>query len=1236
MSVLIKPPSAINKLREISFSNLTLQYTSKDFYKKYFFHRFRNFKSFTDQLADLNAEDPTIQYEYEGLMFDDLDNFDFRHLLFDYFFSTRTGDDADVEMGVGLDFNSNDDIPSSPNNLPDYEALKWIPFNDIYTFEAPDYSDPNSSSFAAKSKKISLHTYPSFKTVLNGENEFNKNWFKHFRLNDEAQVDILTNNGNVTVPITQLYIHLSEMDEKFPADVVEVNYTTTKKIDGKITNYDEVRSLISKVNDYSEVNFNDPIWKIIIDGDVETVESVWQLKDIGGQKVLGLCMGDNENNIIHERYSNGQLYAVNIPSENIYRNTSSETPTYETITIPLKNNIILKSNLALPYSGYNNDGNNPEIELDEYTPLNYCKEDVEYVDVEAYLSNITDATALNSAITNLLYSHYIGKLFVMGKTNMRAKPYDEDRSVAFNPFDSFSNYLDENGYVYLDIIRKDLNARIANFAVGGLAGESATYPWKDENEKISYKLFSKFEIETHYVSGEVIDGEITADGGEYFLTLKIKSIPLSQIKEKASPMGNIFGASSFKDAYNLYGEKHSLSDYMTSFRFFDPIVMDTNTNDVDGNLDSRFWFCSRDTFGAACPSLNNTFFNNIDSFKEGLEQIVSNDQTASDPLLNSTMTDVHVYFGMFMGEGLWQKGMEIIIDQNFSDHSLIKQLFTDMETEFEFIAVQHDINDFDFTSDNLPEATEVTSPFNLPHNIKVEGKTIMPQIMFFIPWNYNQAKERWWLYEKAFMADDTSTMGDVELYNYSQTKQYSSCYVQYKEEVRDIDQYVHDYHDEDFSAIIERIPVDREIITTAADMLYAYRPVRHFIQLYDSLLENPGQVGYKFDLSFAYTNGVANANVSTFWDYLLEAEYVVDVDALDELKNQKQLTGTYYYLLSNEGADLILPGHNLYEYTVITPGDPNPPAFFRPGDIVSLSIKGIFDNKDSVEIKSPTINEIVKGVSHQYTSEFRGVQSEFVRSQLIQGGTHFNSAIELNNDRAEALSSPYGDCWVKIGDIEEANYDGGYKMVNHNYYLPSDWALNGVFVTGKQWSNGTDVIYNSYNPSIAHFFIDNESEISYSLSKSGIIDMNKLISESKLYLGSFVIPPKGYFNINENSINVNDDHQQSLSLIKEKQNNDVQDMKLELYNIIQENDRENLNGLMFSSYAVATQTVKLQPITQEDKNLFNNIKEGTFIYQDNICKGTVMKKINNTYMIIVKLYNATNMINSNSKIKIVF
>lgn len=1234
MTSLIKPP-ALNDIGKSSFSKLSFNYTSKDFYKKYFFHKFRDFKSFTDQLAALNVNEDGITYEYEGTMLSGNDvDFDFRHLLFDYFFSNRVGIDKDIEMGIGLDFASSE-ISPSPNNLPDYDIFEWIPFNNIYKFETPDYSDPNSSLYAAKSKKVSLQTYPSFFSTLNDSSEFNKNWFKHFRLNEEAQVEILSNNGNVTVPITQLYIHLSELDERFPLAIDQVNYTTTKKIDGTVTNYDEVRAKIAGLNDYSEANFEDPIWKIIVDGDVETVESAWQLKDINGQKVIGICMSDDENNIIHERHSNGQLYAVNIPSENIYRYNDSEAPIVEELIIPLKNNIVLKSDLSLPYSGYNNDGSNPEITLTDYTPANYCKENVEYVNVEDHLK-LLSGSALTSAITNLLYSHYIGKLFVMGKTNMRAKPYsyDEDRIVAFSAVEKWSDYYDEDGYVPLDIIRKDLNVRITNFiSMGGTPlDENLTYPWS-ENGKISYKLFSKFEIDTHYVSGEVIDGEIYDEDGSYFLKLKVKSVPLSQIKEKASPLGNIFGPSSFKQYYDMYGEKHSLSDYMTSFRFFDPIVLQTNTND-GSNLDSRFWFSNKDTFGAHAGSLNNSFFNSISSFKLGLESIVANDQTPTDALTTSTISDAQVYFGMFMGEGLWQKGFEIIIDQNFSDHPLIKQLFADMENEFQFIAVQHDVTDFDFTYNNLPEGTELVPPYNFTHNELVEGKTIMPQLMFFLPWIYNTAKERWWLYEKASMAEDESTMNAVQLYNYSLTKQHSTCYIQYKEEERDSSQYVLDYVNSDFDTILTRHAIGGELVGTAADMIYAYRPVRHYIRLNDGIYEDPGI--YKFDLATLYTNDVNNATVSDYWEYLMTSDYSLDRDLLDELMTQKQLSGTHYYLLSNDGVELILPDHILYDYTIISPGSQEPPVFFRPGEPISLSIKGIFNNKDSVEIISPTINEIVNGVSIQYNSEFRGVQTDYVRSQIEQGWTHFSPQIEMNNARAKSLSSPYGDCWVKVGDIEDADYEGGYKMVNHNYYMPTDWAINGIFVTGKQWANGSDVIYYSYNPTIAHFYIDDESEISYSLSKSGVVNMNRLNSENKLYLGSFIVPPKGFFNTNDNVINVGDDNQQSISLVKEKQNNDIQDMQHDLTAVIQENDRENLNGLMFSGYAIATQSVKLQVLSSDDKTLFNNIKEGTYVYQDNINKGIVMKKIDNSYLLIIKLYNASNMINNNSKLKFVF
>ena len=59
---------------------------------------------------------------------------------------------------------------------------------------------------------------------------------------------------------------------------------------------------------------------------------------------------------------------------------------------------------------------------------------------------------------------------------------------------------------------------------------------------------------------------------------------------------------------------------------------------------------------------------------------------------------------------------------------------------------------------------------------------------------------------------------------------------------------------------------------------------------------------------------------------------------------------------------------------------------------------------------------------------------------------------------------------------------------------------------GKQWENKTDIIYYAYNPNIAHFFIDANSEIYYTVNKSNMANLNNIEGSAQLYLGSFIVP----------------------------------------------------------------------------------------------------------------------------------
>ena len=164
------------------------------------------------------------------------------------------------------------------------------------------------------------------------------------------------------------------------------------------------------------------------------------------------------------------------------------------------------------------------------------------------------------------------------------------------------------------------------------------------------------------------------------------------MKAKTSPLGQIFGQSAFEE-YETYGEKLSLNKYMTSFRFFDPSVMSDHTDNSSSKLNSKYMFVNRDTFGAFSPTLNNDFYEDIDAFDSDL---VINSENQSVSAESAFFTDLQVYFGFFMGQGLWQKGFEIIIDQNFAAHPTINALFTDIETEFNFTAVARDVNEYDF------------------------------------------------------------------------------------------------------------------------------------------------------------------------------------------------------------------------------------------------------------------------------------------------------------------------------------------------------------------------------------------------------------------------------------------------------------------------------------------------------------------------------------------------------------
>lgn len=1234
-------------LKSIPKFNLFV-YINQDFYRKVFFHKFHSFQTFKDQLDVLN-DNPTYAYEYTGTLLDDVNStkFNFTHLFFDYFYPTREGSDSNIELGVSV-YVENE---TNANNLPDYDSLKWIPFCDINKPYITSYTDEDSLMFTGHDARTSLKTYPDFYNTINNEKTFNKQWLQYFRVDDTAQIQ-LAQGVNPSI-IESIYLYAHTLDQPFPSLVDYCNYITTKLAEAKVTNYNEVMA-ITTANTWSEINFLNTVNKTqgfqAGVGKPVTVECAWQVKSVNGRTVIAICPSNSEQNIVHERDpKTGELYAINIPSENIYRGSDQYWPTSEKISIALKRNVHIKGDVLPPTSYFATQTTEQGTwgDLDVLTPTAYAEQQMPYggtdtlPDLNEYFKTLTAAE-----IASFVATQYMGKLFVCGKTDMRAKPYDPDRSSTGYDWTN----KDSDDYVALDEIAFDLHRRaLAYIAAGNTPGvESATYPFLDSLGKLSYGIFSKFEIQSDWYAGIVIGAEVTSDdNGDYVLELQLNAVSKTDLDQYTSPLGWIYGESKldlsgafpYYDNFNFdgthissVGEFNSISKYMKSFRFFDLSITDgftpnyTVDNDIEtDNLDYMRRFTCQDIGGALCPTLSNLFYYNYDTYKNTVDKSVRSNVNKED-LATSVMpmTDWQVYFGIFGGLGLWQKGLEIIYDAKFELFPSFRSWFTseaNFINEYSFISNQRLLDDFDFTNATLPVSVIQDTHYNgMSVNAgREQGEIEVSDInlMFFVPYAENQAREKYWMQQQLQHLTGETTFPFFNAPTLENLKVTFPSIVLYQEDARDEhgDEYVKDYHNDGFDTVIERLAVGSEEGVEYLDWIYLYRPVRHSIKLNNTLFTT---AGYKFDVQYVWMNNVDETDKLNYRDTELTVDYDEDSFAIEYLRSRKQTFGTYYYELSESGIQLILPNHDLYDYTIIDLTDPNSvPTFFRTDESICLGAKIFCNNKDSVEIIEPTIQEITLGVSN-WNNAFRGVNETTVP-----------------NDCVSDMKAPYGDLWIALGDINRTDSEIGYGIVNHSYVRPADCGIKtSMIVDKKSWRNLIDTSYVYLKPTIAHFFIDEDNEVKYMLSISTVDTIKKQFGKNVVYLGSAIIPPPDFFNLNKAIINVNDTKNLAFNTIKNTQRIDLEQVRTSLIEKYQENDREGYKGMLQNGEGHVTQMITLNIINENERYIFNSIVTGAKVWQNDFIKGEVLKKVENLNSIIVLIYNSDTPINSNASVQI--
>jgi len=1225
-------------------------YIKQDFYRKVFFHKFHSFKSFKEQLDVLNSS-PTYTYTYTGTLLDANNNttFDFTHLLFEYFYPTRNGPDKDIELGLSV-YVENE---TNANNLPNFNALKWIPFCNVNKQYISSYTDDDSLLYTGYDTRTSLKTYPDFFiTDENNEKIFNKQWLQYFRLDRGAQEQLA--QGITPPSIQSIYLYAHTLDQPFPTLVEYCNYITTKLSEAKVTNYNEVMSATT-ANTWSEINFLNTVNKTqgfqAGVGKPVTVECAWQVKSINGRTVIAICPSNSEHNIIHERDpKTGELYAINIPSENIYRGCDQYWPTSEKITISLNRNVAVKGDVLPPTSYFATSSTRQGSwgDLDVLTPTQYAQQQIPYVsnnslpDLNEYFKTLSTAD-----IAAFVSTHFMGKLFVCGKTDMRAKPFNPNRTGTY----AWVN-KDENGYVALDEIASDLNRRMLNYIAGDNkpGSEEETYPFLDEQGKIRYSIFSKFEIQSDWYAGIVIGAEVTTDeNGDYELQLQLNAVSKTDLDNYTSPLGWIFGESrlDLSGAYPYYeefnfngnyvpavGEFNSISKYMKSFRFFDLSIIDKFTPNypVDSdepetnNLDYMRRFSCQDVGGALCPTLLNMFYYNYETFKNVIDKTVRSNINKED-LTTSVLplSDWQVYFGIFGGRGLWQKGLEIIYDAKFEESPSFRQWFTSEENfvnEYSFISNQRLLGDFNFTNSTLPVSNIVDGHYN---GMSINAGRAQDEIevsdinlMFFIPYKENQAREKYWLQQQLRYFTKETTFPFFDAPTLETLKETFPCLVLYQEDARDAggDEYVKDYHDNGFTSSIERLSVSGELVSADLSWIYLYRPVRHSIKLNNTLYEVAGS--YKFDFQYVWMNNVSEVDKANYRDTELTVNYSDDTYAIEYLRSRKQTFGTYYYELSESGIQLILPNHDLYDYTIIDLTNSDAvPTFFRTGESVCIGAKIFCNNSKSVEIIEPTIREIALGISN-WNNMYRGINETTVPKDCVSN-----------------MKAPYGDLWIALGNVNRTDKEIGYTITNHNYVRPADCGIKaGMIVDKKSWRNLIETSYVYIKPTIAHFFMDENSDIKYLLSISTVDTIKKQFGKNVVYLGSAIIPPSEFFNLNKAIINVNDTKNLAFNTIKNTQRIDFEKIQTTLIEKYQENNREGYKGLLHNGEGHLTQMITLNIINENERFKFNSIIPGAKVWQNDFIKGEVIKKIDNLDSLIVLIYNSDTPINNNAPVQI--
>lgn len=273
-----------------------------------------------------------------------------------------------------------------------------------------------------------------------------------------------------------------------------------------------------------------------------------------------------------------------------------------------------------------------------------------------------------------------------------------------------------------------------------------------------------------------------------------------------------------------------------------------------------------------------------------------------------------------------------------------------------------------------------------------------------------------------------------------------------------------------------------------------------------------------------------------------------------------KLFGTYYYYYNNKSdspngvydnyvlIDSTVSDANIRNITIFDKSEESEPTFFRAnaeGIMVGCckEVEYEIDEESSdttYRLMNDNIDEITKGVSRIYSGDLQSIDSKDITDSL--------------NTYSKLLKSSYSSLW---------NTMEGCRITNENRYSQIDDYKIPFFVNHSEWLNTIDCEYDSWNPIYTHFYIDGDSNISYNLSHNKYPNNNFIVDNDKLYLGNYMIPPINFFNSSENLLNINENIQKSIALLKDRQINDNQSNLIDFNNANKSLSREGLNAVTY-------------------------------------------------------------------------